>query len=283
MSILLPALFAGLVAIGVTLAIERWGGRAGGLIGTLPSTIVPAAIGIFQHAVSVDDFQAAMFITPAGMFVDVLFLLVWQQLPSRLPRTWSLSRRLTLMTVASLTVWFVVATLVISGVDQLRRAVPSLFGFAIIVTLSIVVAGILACRRLKPAPKGQRKVSMVTLIMRGVLAALAIGLAIALTRFVGPLIGGVMTTFPAIFLTTMIAVWLAQGEAVQAGAVGPMMLGSTSVATFALVGAHSLPALGLVLGSVVAWLAAACLATLPAWLWLQRQRRAASSVTRATN
>ena len=39
------ALFAGLVAIGVTLAIEKFGGRTGGLIGTMPSTIVPASIG----------------------------------------------------------------------------------------------------------------------------------------------------------------------------------------------------------------------------------------------
>ena len=45
-SVLLSAFFAGLVATGVTLAIERWGGLLGGVLGTVPSTIVPAAAGM---------------------------------------------------------------------------------------------------------------------------------------------------------------------------------------------------------------------------------------------
>ena len=38
----------------------------------------------------------------------------------------------------------------------------------------------------------------------------------------------------------MIALWLAQGEAVQAGAVGPMMLGSSAVAGYALLASETL-------------------------------------------
>ena len=37
-----------------------------------------------------------------------------------------------------------------------------------------------------------------------------------------------------IFLTTMVSLWLSQGEAVPSGAVGPMMLGASSVAVYAL-------------------------------------------------
>ena len=44
--ILGPALLAGLVAIGATVAIERFGGRIGGLLATVPTTIVPASIGM---------------------------------------------------------------------------------------------------------------------------------------------------------------------------------------------------------------------------------------------
>ena len=46
-TILLSAVFAGLVAIAVTVAIERWGGVIGGILGTLPTTIIPAAIGMY--------------------------------------------------------------------------------------------------------------------------------------------------------------------------------------------------------------------------------------------
>ena len=66
----------------------------------------------------------------------------------------------------------------------------------------------------------------------------------------------------------MVALWLAQGEAVGAGAVGPMMLGATSVAVFSLLAIHTVPALGLAAGCAVSWVGAAGLVTWPAWRWL---------------
>ena len=47
-TILLYALFAGLVAILVTVAIEKFGGIIGGVLGTIPSTIIPAAAGVYS-------------------------------------------------------------------------------------------------------------------------------------------------------------------------------------------------------------------------------------------
>jgi hypothetical protein len=75
----------------------------------------------------------------------------------------------------------------------------------------------------------------------------------------------------------MVSLWLHQGEEVQAGAVGPMMLGSTSVAAFALICAWSIPALGAGLGAAVAWVGASVGVTLPCWRWLQVQPEAPSS------
>ena len=69
----------------------------------------------------------------------------------------------------------------------------------------------------------------------------------------------------------MVSLWFSQGEAVQGGAVGPMMLGSASVAAFAMAAAWTLPAFGPLLGTVAAWLAAVALFTAPAWWWLQRR------------
>ncbi|MFT4980169.1 MAG: hypothetical protein ACI8S6_006081, partial [Myxococcota bacterium] len=78
--LLWPALLAGGVAIGVTLAIERLGGRLGGLIGTLPTTIVPASLGIYAQSASDVEFAQAMGAVPAGMLVDVGFLYLWRLL-----------------------------------------------------------------------------------------------------------------------------------------------------------------------------------------------------------
>ena len=61
------AAFAGLVAVGVTVAIERLGGRVGGLLGTLPTTIVPASLGIYAHELFAEyDTQAIIRVGTCG-------------------------------------------------------------------------------------------------------------------------------------------------------------------------------------------------------------------------
>jgi len=112
-------------------------------------------------------------------------------------------------------------------------------------------------------------VGLVTLFARGLLAAVAIAGAVTLASVAGPLISGVASVFPAIFLTSMVSLWWSQGEAVQGGAVGPMMLGSTSVSAYALFAASLLPLFGVVWGSLMAWALAFVVITVPAFGWLQ--------------
>ena len=85
--VLLSGLFAALVAIGTTVAIERWGGRAGGLIGTMPSTIVPASIGIASTGGTGDTLFLAMCAVAPGMLLSASFLYMWRVIPPRLPHT----------------------------------------------------------------------------------------------------------------------------------------------------------------------------------------------------
>ena len=277
MAVVMPALFAGLVAIGVTVAIERWGGRLGGLLGTLPTTIVPAAVGIAHQSQGVEAFQAAMYMAPVGMLIDALFLYLWRVLPAKLPPRWALGVRLAVMTGASLCVWGVAAVCVVLATGGLRDSGFALVWVGVGTTALIAIVGVLACWRPHPAPKGKRRVGPLTLVARGSLAATAIGVAVWLASVGGPLAAGIAAVFPAIFLTTMISLWVSQGESVQAGAVGPMMLGATSVAAFSVLAAWTMPAFGLAMGACVAWLGAAFGATLPAWLWLRRQEPALAS------
>ncbi|MDP6932580.1 MAG: hypothetical protein QGG40_06660, partial [Myxococcota bacterium] len=112
-------LFAGVVAVGVTLAIERWGGRLGGLVGTLPSTIVPAAMGIAAEATDHQAFRAAMFATPVGMLVNVGFLWLWRALPTRLPMHWGRLRLATMVTL-SLVGWTLAALGSVTWLGRIR-------------------------------------------------------------------------------------------------------------------------------------------------------------------
>ena len=81
-SILLSALFAGIVATLVTIAIEKFGGRTGGVLATIPTTIVPAALGMYTLS-GETEFAQSMSIVPVGMMVNAMFLLVWIHAPQR--------------------------------------------------------------------------------------------------------------------------------------------------------------------------------------------------------
>lgn len=265
-SVLLSALFAGLVATGVTLAIERWGGLVGGVLGTVPSTIVPAAAGMYLSG-SEDELLQSMAIVPLGMLLNALFLGVWVLLPSHL----STRRPLVVTTLVSLIVWACagVALLVVIGKATSLGASHWTIGFG---GLFLLIA--LAVRfnlNPRPAPKGSHQVHWPVLIGRGGAAALAIGCAVWLSSQGLPLLAGLAAVFPAIFLTSMVALWLAQGETVPQGAAGPMMLGGVSVAVYALVIMWSLPTLGPVLGSLVAWLVAVGGWSYPVYFILRRR------------
>jgi len=271
--ILWPALLAGTVAIGVTVAIERWGGRVGGLIGTLPTTIVPASLGIYAQSADDAAFAIAMGAVPAGMLVDVGFLYLWRVLPPRLPAV-GLAGRLGLMVVLSMLGWAAGAIAFVQGIDTLRALAVSPLATGAVLAIASVVAGVLACRRNPPTPSGSRRVGPATLLARGVLAGVAIAVSVWLVRVGGPLAAGMAAVFPAIFLTTMASLWISQGESVQSGAVGPMMLGSSSVSAFALAAAVTFPLLGPALGTAAAWVVAVAVVTVPAWLWLRRLQTA---------
>ena len=66
--------FAALIAIAATVAIERFGGKLGGLLGSLPTTIIPASVGFWYSSIDITSYQNSLFAVPAGMLVNSIFL-----------------------------------------------------------------------------------------------------------------------------------------------------------------------------------------------------------------
>ncbi|MAA79125.1 MAG: hypothetical protein CL916_07675 [Deltaproteobacteria bacterium] len=260
MTALLAAISAGLVAILATIAVERMGGLLGGVFASIPTTIVPAAIGFYFAQ---DGFVSALLAVPYGMLVNALFLYMWRVLPPRISIV-NFGYRLTVMIVLSLSVWAFFAF----GSIFLQSIYSSLWLSGLIICVQLGL-GYWACIHNPPAPKGGKKVGWGTLAMRGVLAGSAIGVSILLSSF-GAL-AGIASVFPAIFLTTMVSVWISQGESVQGGAVGPMMLGSSSVSVFALLAIILFPIFGPFGGSVVSWVLAVLCTSVPSAIWLNRR------------
>ena len=270
--VLISAVVAGIAAILVTVSIEKWGGLHGGVLATVPSTIVPAAVGIWLAAGTVDEFQAAMGIVPIGLILNAGFLYLWRVVPPLIPQ-WKFGLRLTSITIVSLSIWCLFAGLSILGFNILTNAGMAPLTIGSLALVIGLVVGFAATTQHRPTPKGQNKVSFLTLLMRGLAAAASIGIAVWLAGLGNPLASGIMSIFPAIFTTSMVALWLAQGEAVPAGAIGPMMFGAQSVSLFALIVAICYPmtnsSIGLVGTSIGAWIGSVLLINVTVWYYLK--------------
>ena len=269
-TIILSALFAGFVAILVTIAIERWGGIVGGVLGTLPTTIVPAAMGMYVEA-GEQDLATSMSLIPFWMLLNALFVATWVVYP-RMKEGVSLGQ----MIFVSLGFWTVLAVLMTislsEALNHLSETAVGIAGFVCLVSLGLWMTWIPVA-----APKGRNPVTKMVLTMRGLAAATAIGIAVQFSGMGMPIIAGLASVFPAIFLTTMVALWISQGSDVPTGAAGPMMLGGSSVAMYSLIVPWALPEYGIYAGSAICWIISVVLTSLPAYTWLSWRKKGLKS------
>lgn len=262
----MTAVFAGTIAVLATIAIERFGGKLGGVLATLPTTIIPASLGFWYLSPSHEAFMIALWSVPIGMLLDAAFLHSWKWLPgvfkgSR-PRL-----RLAMVVISSLGFWFVLALLVVSSVHSYLVYIKVIGGTACAIQICY---GLYASPPVPVTKSQYQAVAVSTLLLRGVMAGAAIAVATLIIAIGHPILAGVASVFPAIFLTIMVSVWLSQGPKVQGSAVGPMMLGSTSVSVYALVASWSLSQFGPGMGVIFAWCVAVGCVSIPCAAYLKR-------------
>ena len=267
-TIILYGTFAGLVAILVTVAIEKFGGFIGGVLGTVPSTIIPAAAGVY--ALEGDEsLTASMSVVPIGMLINGVFLGVWIILPKYIA---SDRLKLPITVFSSLLTWAILALFSLIIAREVTGGTISEMTLGMIGLVLLAILAIMFNLSNRAAPKGLNKVPIIILSIRGIAAGLAIAACLVLAEIGLPFVAGLASAFPAIFLTSMVALWLSQGPQVPQGAAAPMMLGGASVSVYALLAMWSLPSFGIFIGSIIAWFGAVGLWTIPAFLLLRKHR-----------
>ena len=267
-TIIIYAFFAGFVAILVTVAIERFGGFIGGVLGTVPSTIMPAAAGVYALDGG-ETLRSSMSVVPLGMLINGLFLSVWIVFPNYISRkSWKLPSTI----IFSLSIWFILAWFGLLIAKFATEELISEFTFGIIGLIALAILSVIFNINLTESPKGANKVPIIVLSIRGVAAGFAIAVCLILAQSGVPFIAGIASAFPAIFLTSMVALWISQGPQVPQGAAAPMMLGGASVSVYALISMYAIPYFGIILGSIITWLLAVILWTIPAFVILRHYR-----------
>lgn len=242
------AFVAGLWISVATLLAERLGSRTGALVANLPSNILVALVFVAAtHGVGF--VGTAVAAVPVGMAVDSLFLLVFAA-----ALRWGLAAAV----AASLATWSLAAW------GASRWAPDALAGTVLYVFLTVACA-LAVARLLAPAAHAgvPRRFTPGQLAVRALFAGTVVGATVALADVVPPYWVGLLATFPAVLLSTLVILTVARGPAFAQSAAQVLIVSSSNILVYALGVRLAYPRLGIAAGTAVALaLAAAYVAAL---------------------
>jgi len=235
---LLPFILSAFIVILITVIAEKYGTKTGGILGTLPSTIIIAFIFIAFNK-GVDFASQSVAVVPAEMGINLVFLLVFVLLAYR---------SIVIALVASMGIWAILSTtLYFLNVTNIFLSL-SIFVISLIFTFTFL-------EYIKKIPStGKVKVhyTPMKIILRGVLTGTIITISVLLSNMSASL-SGIFSVFPAIISSTMIISTREHGPEFAAGMAKSMIFGCTSVMSYAVFIHFLYPAYGIAIGTIIAF------------------------------
>jgi len=236
---IIPFLLSALIVIIIMFIAEKYGTKTGGIFGTLPSTIVIAFIFIAINK-GVDFASQSVAVVPAELGVNLIFLFFFS----------IFAKKSTIQAfILSIASWTILSSiLVIFNLINIYISI-TIFFISLIFTFTIL-------EKYKKIPStGNVKVHYTPrkIAFRGILAGIIIAISVMLSN-VGAVISGIFSVFPAILTSTMLIASHEHGPKFASGMAKSMILGISSVMTYATVIHFLYPLYGIVWGTLYAYL-----------------------------
>jgi len=240
--IALAFVVAGTWISAATLAGERLGTRIGGLIANLPSNILVSLLFISMTRGTDYAVEAAGSV-PIGMAVDTIFLLVVVA---------ALKSGLKLALPLGLATWAAAAALFL--------ALPPLGVVAGIVLYAVVCAACFAIAEwglgIKAVEKTKAPFRLSVMATRAFFAGSIVAGAVALSQIAPPYMTGILATFPAVLLSTMMILTKAQGGDFARATGKVLILSSSNIIVYSTAAMVFFPIIGAGWGTAAAFLLA---------------------------
>jgi uncharacterized membrane protein (GlpM family) len=231
--LILSFIVGGLYILFSTIAADKLGSKIGGLISGLPSTVL---FGLFFIGWTQSDEAsiAATTLMPAIIGVACLFLITFIAL---------IKRSVWLAMGASFLVWGVTAYGLLANVHTF---ILSLGVFAVCYLVAyIFVHRIFTIK----AVKGQTiAYSPKILLLRGIFSGTVVALSVLFAKFGGPVVGGMIATFPATFSSTLLITYFAHGADFSSAIAKSSLYAWISTLVFVIAARYLLEPLGIVWG-----------------------------------
>jgi hypothetical protein len=243
LKIALSFLVGGVVVAGCTFAAERLGTDIGGIIGGFPSTI---AVTLLFMALVVSPTAAAEATTMVPLIVGFngAFLVGFALL---------VRRGLGLSLVGALSLWFVLS------LTALQLRLTNFIVFLSTFVVMLFLGHYILYNRLKIPVYGSKRVVLARrqLLTRALVSGGVIAAAVYLSKVAGPVSGGVLSVFPAVFISTLIIVYRSNGADFARALTRPLLTsGMVNVVAYAIAVRYFYPVWGITLGTLGAFVVA---------------------------
>jgi hypothetical protein len=243
LKIVLSFLVGGVVVAACTFAAERLGTDIGGIIGGFPSTI---AVTLLFMALVVSPTAAAEATTMVPLIVGFngAFLVVFALL---------VRRGLCLSLAGALSLWFVLSLAAL----QLRPTnfIAMLSTFVVMLFLGHHIL----YNRLQVPGNKRKRVALASrqLLTRALFSGGVIAAAVYLSKVAGPISGGILAVFPAVFISILVIAYRSNGADFAQALTRPLLIsGMVNVVAYALAVRYFYPVWGLTLGTIGAFVVA---------------------------
>jgi len=238
---IIPFALSALIVSLVTIIAEKYGTKTGGVMGTLPSTIIIAFLFIALDK-GVQFASDSVVVVPAEMGFNLIFLLTFTLLSQR---------KLHIALTGSLLGWTVLS--IVIYYSNMTSIVVSLAVYLVCFLFAFLTLD----KKKKITAQNPIKVhyTPLKLLGRSLIAGIVIAIAVTFSNL-GTMLSGIFSVFPAIFLSTMLISLREHGPQFTGAMAKGMIYGSPSVVSYA-VGVHFFyPLVGILLGTISAFLIA---------------------------
>jgi hypothetical protein len=218
---------------------EKYGTKIGGILGTLPSTIVIALVFLAINK-DINFASKSASVIPAELGINILFLVIFAIF---------VYRSITFAFLISLSIWSILSiTILIINLNNIWISI-------IIYILSLFFAYLILenIKKIKSIKNVEYNYNIKKIIFRGLIAGVIISIAILLSN-IGAIISGIFSVFPAIIISTMLISYKEYGPNFSAGMAKSMIFGISSVAVYATSVHFLYPVYDIVLGSFYSYL-----------------------------
>ncbi len=236
----LPFILSAIIVVVIMFIAEKYGTKIGGILGTLPSTIVIALIFLAINQ-DINFSSEAAAVIPAELGINILFLVIFAIL---------IYRSILIAFLTSLSIWTILSFLI------LYLNLNNIYISITIFIISLISALIILenKKKIKSIKNVDFHFNKKKIVIRGIMAGIVISIAILLSN-IGAIISGIFSVFPAIIISTMLISYREYGPNFAAGMAKSMIIGISSVAVYATSVHFFYPIYDISLGSIISYLA----------------------------